>query len=459
MKGDGMSDFVSRTYDNATIIYDRENNQSIFFEGELANFAFQYFNNSKYEIPEDFFNLYNEEDKQEIIDDFNMIKKSIDAFSIQSKLDYNDITVNDEIAGTSNSMQELINYAQNNWQIINTSIELTSHCNLRCDMCYIDDYTQSGLSLEELEELACNLKNKGVLFISFTGGEIFTRKDILEIISMYYNFGFVIEIKTNALLLNREMIQYLAKMNIFDFQISIYEVNDSYSSYTKSNYNYFKLQENIKDLIKHNIPLTLSVLVGKHNIDKLNTIHESLTSLGTDKIFYSPYITPNRGNLDKKEAQYRLSYQELEEKFKPFVNSIDGFSEVKKYRNCNLSDTICYAGRDQIAISSNGNIYPCLDLNLLLGSIKDESFDEILEKRFSMLKPYKIQDIHQCIVCDIRDFCDSCIGIAFIENKSYQEPVPHKCDISRFYYSNMRRKSWQAKNHLKKLKFHQVERL
>lgn len=427
-----MSSIIARSYNNATFIYNRQYNKSIFFEGELAESAFNYYNDFQYDIPKSFFDNYREEDKENIIDDFKSIKEAINNFVLKSnKID----NCNDKVIDEINSLKEFIKYAQTNWQPINASIELTSHCNLRCELCYLDNFEQKGLPFEDLKKLAYELKDNGVLFISFTGGEIFTRKDTLEIILFYYNLGFVIEIKSNALLLNKNLIQKLSEIYILDFQISIYEIDDIDSSYTNSHYNFTKLKENLQYLINYNIPLTLSVLVGKHNINSLDFIHKSLTQLGINNIFYSPYITPNRKGINK-EKEYRLSYMELEENFKPFVENIDGFSKVEKYRNCSSSNIICYAGRDQIAISANGDIYPCLDLNLVLGSVKNEPINQILKKRFSILEPYKMQNIEQCTMCDIKDYCDSCIGIAMMENKNYKEPVSHKCDISRFYYSN-----------------------
>jgi len=428
-----MSEIVARNYSNATFIYDRKLNKSIFFEGELAGEAFNYFNDSKYEISDNFFENYSEDDKALIKEDYQTIKYAVDDFTSE---DNNlDEKISNKEHDNDNSLKRFVKYAQTNSQTINASIELTSNCNLRCELCYLDNFEEKGLSIEKLKDVAYQLKENGVLFISFTGGEIFTRKDTIELIRFYYDLGFVIEIKSNALLLNENLIEQLGKIYILDFQISIYEVDNMNSTYTNSHYNFTKLKNNLCDLVQHNIPLTLSVLVGKHNINNIDIIHENLVQLGISDIFYSPYITPNRKMLGK-EKEFRLSYEELEKSFKPFVNNIDGFSEVEKYRSCSSSNIICYAGRDQIAISSNGNVYPCLDLNISLGSIVNESLYEILQKRFSTLDKYKMQHMEKCIVCDIRDYCDSCIGIAIMENQNYKEPVSHKCDISRFYYSN-----------------------
>jgi len=41
--------------------------------------------------------------------------------------------------------------------------------------------------------------------------------------------------------------------------------------------------------------------------------------------------------------------------------------------------------------------------------------------------------------CSFKDYCDSCIGMALIENGDYRKPAEHKCNIAHLY--NQRRKN------------------
>jgi radical SAM protein with 4Fe4S-binding SPASM domain len=68
-----------------------------------------------------------------------------------------------------------------------------------------------------------------------------------------------------------------------------------------------------------------------------------------------------------------------------------------------------------------------------MGNIKEESLTEILKKRSSFLNAFSIKDIPKCMGCSLREYCDSCIGIALIENGDYRKPVEHKCDITHLY--------------------------
>ena len=72
--------------------------------------------------------------------------------------------------------------------------------------------------------------------------------------------------------------------------ISIYDIEDRYSVFTERHYKFNHLAENIKLAVKQEIPVSLSVLVGKHNVNDLDKYHDVLQRTGVVEIFYSPYI-------------------------------------------------------------------------------------------------------------------------------------------------------------------------
>lgn len=60
--------------------------------------------------------------------------------------------------------------------------ELTPRCNLNCVHCYLNEHHASNeLSYDEIIEIIDLLFEKEVLFLTFTGGDIFTRRDFLDI--------------------------------------------------------------------------------------------------------------------------------------------------------------------------------------------------------------------------------------------------------------------------------------
>ena len=73
------------------------------------------------------------------------------------------------------------------------------------------DTQKKGLQRHELQKIAEQLRKVGAIFILFTGGEIFLRRDVFEIMNDFKQFGFILEVKSNGILLNKSSISKLAK--------------------------------------------------------------------------------------------------------------------------------------------------------------------------------------------------------------------------------------------------------
>ncbi|MFH1173490.1 MAG: radical SAM protein, partial [bacterium] len=371
---------------------------------------------------------------KQIAEDWQTIKKSMVKFLDSG---YNNNESPEKIPADKTALEKLSEYAIKNWQLTNANLELTNLCNNRCKWCYTDDFKLYGLSKDHLINLADELLKENVLFLLFTGGEIFLRPDVMEIIEEFAKRKFIIELKTNGTMINDSIIERLSGMPLLDVQVSIYGINDGWSEEMQAVYPYNKIRGSIRKMINAGIPVTQSVLVGKHNVGNLANIHNRLLESGA-KVFYSPYITPNRSGPGQ-EIEFRLTHYEMEEKFRPFLEEIDAMPPQKQYRDCSNDKTVCYAGRDQIAIGADGRIYPCLDLRLPMGNIKDEKLTEIISRRKKTMDQFNLSDIAKCNNCSLGNYCDSCVGVALIENGDYRQPSQHKCDIVHFYNSHERR--------------------
>ncbi|MFH1178101.1 MAG: radical SAM protein [bacterium] len=421
-----MKNTVVRDFRGASFVTNKATRKSAFFEGPLASQALHLVDNQSYQLPDGFLSQFHLEDRSEVVADFAEIRKAILSLATGSGNE----SGNGNTVSQKTALEELSAYAIREWQLINASLELTYLCNQRCGWCYLENFQERGLSRERIRMLGQELKSTGVVFILLTGGELFLRKDAISIMGDLEEIGFILELKTNGTALNPSKIEKLARLHPYDIHVSVYETRTGYSELTKSDYRFDRLKENVHQMLQLGLPVTLSVLVGKHNIDRIDKVHEVLTKIGAS-IFYSPYITPNRGG-PKREILFRLSRCEMEEKFKPFLDCIGGFPKQNKYRDCR-NRTVCFAGRDQIAIDPRGIVYPCLDLRVPLGDTASEPLVDILRRRKNTLAEFSLREMGQCMDCRNRNYCDSCIGLALVENGDYRIPSKHKCDVVHFY--------------------------
>lgn len=132
-------------------------------------------------------------------------------------------------------------------------IELTPFCNLRCVHCYLQDQDKTTLlSTDEIKSIIDKLYDAGVLFLYFTGGEIFTRSDFLEIYTYAKIKGFIVELLTNGTLIDEDAIEVFNVYPPASISISVYgKDEDSYYRVTKRRGMYDNVIHTL-DLLSHN---------------------------------------------------------------------------------------------------------------------------------------------------------------------------------------------------------------
>lgn len=81
---------------------------------------------------------------------------------------------------------------EKNHQLYSVIFEITPKCNFNCVHCYLHDHhATSELPFEEIIRIIDILYEKEVLFLTLTGGDIFTRKDFLDIYLYAKKKGFI----------------------------------------------------------------------------------------------------------------------------------------------------------------------------------------------------------------------------------------------------------------------------
>src|SRR5215470_8024680 len=98
---------------------------------------------------------------------------------------------------------------------LEVSIEVTRRCPLECLHCYNNlpmgdlQARDQELSKEEHFRLLDQLVEAGTFWLLYSGGEIFARKDFLEIYTYAKQKGFLITLFTNGILINERIADHL----------------------------------------------------------------------------------------------------------------------------------------------------------------------------------------------------------------------------------------------------------
>ncbi|MFQ5341628.1 MAG: radical SAM protein, partial [Anaerolineae bacterium] len=199
---------------------------------------------------------------------------------------------------------------------LNGTIELTARCNLNCAHCYInlpaDDREAQAqeLTTQEICSLLDTLADEGTLFLLLTGGEIFVRKDFMEIYIYAKRKGMFINLFTNGTLITERIADYLQDWPPRMVEITLYGATaETYERVTGVPGSYERCMGGIDLLLDRGIPLTLKTMVLTLNRHELEAMKALARDFGVG-FRYDAQIWPR---LDGRRApcSLRLSPEEV----------------------------------------------------------------------------------------------------------------------------------------------------
>src|SRR5258708_10931969 len=118
----------------------------------------------------------------------------------------------------------------------------------------------------------------GVFWLLFTGGEIFARKDFLEIYTCAKQKGFLITLFTNGILVNEKIADYLREYPPFAIEITLYvRTKETYEALTQMPGSYDRCMRGIRLLLDRGLPLklkTVATTINRHEVASMKEFAE-----------------------------------------------------------------------------------------------------------------------------------------------------------------------------------------
>lgn len=234
---------------------------------------------------------------------------------------------------------------------INVEIEITDKCNLKCKHCYLAPKRRPILSNSEIKDIIDNLKSLGCFVLTFTGGEVFLRKDTLDLLKYARDAQFAVEVLTNGTLITEEIAQELAYLGISRVQVSIYSADPAvHDRITGVEGSLEKTIAGVKALTAHGIRVTVACVVMTLNWDTYTTVEDLALSMGAEPVFSYPISAKFDG--DTSPHAFRLKFSQL------YQFHLRHREKVCRTYEREEGDIPCHAGSAIAFINSYGDVYP-----------------------------------------------------------------------------------------------------
>jgi len=292
---------------------------------------------------------------------------------------------------------------------IHLTFFVTRRCNSRCPFCFYIKKSNSPipslkeLSLDEIQKISSSLGS--LLWLAFSGGEIFLRDDIVEITKIFYeiNKPSIILFPTNGLLTDvisskiAAVLKHCKKSTIV-VKLSIEGTEQTHDSirgkgsFQRTMQTYNILGELLKRY--HNFELGINTVFCSANQDNMDEIIKFVSKLDritthTISLIRGPASDAEMKNVDVEKYYETIKQLELALRNKK--------APVYRFRGARLKaaqDIVqrrfiyeimaqkkqlipCYAGRLNLVLTETGDVFPCesFTTKMRMGNVKDEGYN------------------------------------------------------------------------------------
>lgn len=338
-------------------------------------------------------------------------------------------------------------------------LHVAHDCNMTCKYCFGDtgafEGTRSLLSLETgkkaIDFLLSHSGSRRNLEVDFFGGEPLMNFDVVKQLVAYgrevekvYGKNIRFTITTNGLLLNEEKENYINE-HMDNVILSIDgrpEVNDHMRRTVNDKGTYELIINNYRRFAeKRKGTYYVRGTFTRENLDFAEDV-KHLANQGFDRISMEPVVTDPAHDYALREEDLPQIFQEYERLADLYLDHAQRGEQFAFFHfNLDLNQGPCVykrvagcgAGTEYVAISPEGDIYPCHQFvgneEFKLGNLKDERFENKSYDQFNQAHIYKKKE---CKDCWSKFYCSGgCHANAHQMNGDILTPYHLGCEMER----------------------------
>ncbi len=328
----------------------------------------------------------------------------------------------------------------------NVHIDLTYRCNERCVHCYLDHHDYGEMTTREVKNVLDQLADAGALFLTFSGGEIFLRQDLFELIRYARGLNFDVSLKTNALLIDQSRARKLRELDIRKIQISIYSADAAiHDAITKVPGSLERSLRAIQFLLAEGLQVKLACPLMKQNLAAFRDVQSLAEKLGVPYMLdltITPMMDGGDGVLGLRSSAAELLQVLQDQNLNSRASTppeaateaafATGSATSSGIESGAYDDIPCSAGHNSCYISPYGDVSPCVQMPKSAGNLRKQRFDEIWygSSEMNRVRAVRESQLPLCSSCSIRNYCERCPGLAQMEGGDLLGAYERACELA-----------------------------
>jgi MoaA/NifB/PqqE/SkfB family radical SAM enzyme len=329
-------------------------------------------------------------------------------------------------------------------RLIQAMVELTYGCNLRCVHCYNPTHeAKNELNTAAVKRVLRELAGEGCLRVGFTGGELFTRRDALEILQYARDLGLLLNILTNATMITPALADQISALNVFAVDVSMYGATAAaYESVTQVRGSFARFVTGLDLLIERRIPVLLKLVLLTPNVHE----HEAMRDFAIARRLRYQVSTDVHPRVDGglEPLAYRVDAalafdvwrRESGEKLAQNLARDPGTRPCEPTADKAAQDRAgrvfhCNCGRKSAAVTPHGRLNLCLSIcdpqyDLSRGTVKD-GWRALVD----LVRSMRPGPRYECDACALADHCSRGAGDSWLNDRVFdRECIPYYRELA-----------------------------
>ena len=339
---------------------------------------------------------------------------------------------------------------------------ITARCNLACEQCNIiyADAKHQEMNIEQINQVAENLKKISVGIVLLIGGEPFVRKDISEIVKAFTSRNIHVRMQTNGIA-TREQLENCVKAGGKDISISLDTLKPSVQDKINGGFNksWEKAIDTIalvSDIFPENSTAFFNSVIMPRNFSHIENVIKFATKIGwgvslvpvhvSDPAHPLPYRTLDyEGTMDFKDQdenvvkKFIIKLKEMKKNYNlydsdEYLEDVERFILKKSIKWRQKNNDVCDSPSLYFAIAPSGLLKVCCDYEI------DKRY-YIYDKNFP--EKYLRREVHDDVF-KITKKCNGCMYGSYPEVTITARYL--SAFIERFKYFNFKTPSLKKVN-------------
>jgi radical SAM protein with 4Fe4S-binding SPASM domain len=325
------------------------------------------------------------------------------------------------------------------------SYSITRKCNLKCKHCYSESVDQAApdeLSTEEAVRLMDDLSNWGIGLLIIDGGEPLCREDMLDVVKYASSKGIRTTIGSNGTLIDEGMARKMVEAGVMTVAISVdgadARTHDSFRGINGAFEQTFKGIEACRNV---GLPFQFNTVIRKETLSQLDDMLRLAVEYGANAAEFFDLVAAGRARDECREQV--LSNDERKSAMEWLAEAQEDCPIIIRVPACPMYPLLlqqkqiqprhfpaemlrrvpyygrgCAAGMPMgyVMIQANGDVNPCMLLQVKLGNVRERSIISIWENSPVLTKLRQRRLLQgECGDCSYRETCSGCRGRVYEE--------------------------------------------